>query len=280
MKKKKKKKNNVGGGGNSQVSRIGSQVSPPGTQQSQNTRSTELSFEPLNYHAEIDDLEDDRLVTQDGRAHHIMTGCPYEGGRIQTHNALCGECQQLAVSNGMRVIMEEKGTLGANGRKPDMSIEAGQFGNNKKVLLDVMVTAPINSKTNGKVTEAGTAAEAGYRKKMREYNELAEQNQHEFQPIIIESTGRIHKKSLKFLKRLLHVKEADQSLKSVNARFFRYWLTGFSVTLQKGLANAFIRGKNGIRRAGNLHPAVFDHFSNDQFIDYCVQNAAMDAPVD
>ena len=176
--------------------------------------------------------------------------------------------------------MEEKGALGANGKKPDVSIEAGQFGNIKKVMLDVMVTAPINSKTNGKVTEAGTAAEAGYRYKMRKYNELAEQNQHEFQPIIIESTGRIHKKSLKFLKKLLHVKEADQSVKRVNARFFRYWLTGFSVTLQKGLANAFISGKNGIRRAGNIHPAVFEHFSNDKFIDYCAQNTAMDAPVD
>ncbi len=95
-----------------------------------------------------------------------------------------------------------------------MSIEAGQCGNIKKVMLDVMVTAPINSKTNGKVTEAG------YRYKMRKYNELAEQNQHECQPIIIESTGRIHKKSLKFLKKLLHVKEANQSVKRVNARFF------------------------------------------------------------
>ena len=50
----------------------------------------------------------------------------------------------------MRVVMEEKGALGANGKKPDVSIEAGQFGNIKKVMLDVMVTAPINSKTTGR----------------------------------------------------------------------------------------------------------------------------------
>jgi hypothetical protein len=188
--------------------------------------------------------------SNDERGHHLTTGCPIGPWRIKTHDNLRDEICALFKAYGIAYTKEELLCFGLeNGKRPDISVAAGQMGNPRKVLLDVSVTAVLTQATEGRANPPGEAARLRFEDKNRTYNEKANNNNHSFLPIVFESTGGIHPKSLEFLKAVAKDVTDDQRGAKEDA-LFNYFMTSLSVCLQRGLANAFINGRTRIHGSG------------------------------
>jgi hypothetical protein len=111
-------------------------------------------------------------------------------------------------------------------------------GNSTPILADVTVTHPITSQTAAitpTIMQPLYFAKHREEGKIRKYGQRANQMQHHFIPLVLETFGAFGPKFLAFLKSLAH--KASQGLAVHNrAQIIRYWRMKISACLQR--ANA------------------------------------------
>ena len=161
----------------------------------------------------------------DQKGHHLATGCGREGMRHRTHDFLALQICNLCNYGGFYTKREEHGcfkeTDADDNKRPDISImnplphQVQQ--DQRKLVLDVSVTCPLQYNLQGTLTtitrrqanKKGPAAETAFKVKNKKYLERATRNKLGFLPIIFESTGRVHPKSLELFKTI--AKKAEES---------------------------------------------------------------------
>ena len=70
------------------------------------------------------------------------------------------------------------------------------------------------------------------------YEDLSRQNNFEFLPMIIESTGRMHPQLIKFIDSVLMEKSQGDSV--LRGKLRRYWFSHISCSVQRALAESLI----------------------------------------
>ena len=90
--------------------------------------------------------------------------------------------------------------------------------------------------------------------------------------MVFESTGRLHPETIKLLKRIAGVDGSDVCSDSKN--LYRYWMRIISVTLQKGLAKAFLTGKRRLMSDNFLIPMQYSQYTANVYNDLHVMNGS------
>ena len=209
----------------------------------------------------------------DSHCHHLITGCPKTGCGIKIHHAQANTFKELGNMFGIMSTREENGLFrDANGdiipKRPDVSYH-DRPGEHPIHLLDISNTSPIpilgvaaNNAYNRDIAMLeGYQAEIRYTEKITTYNALANQNGHKFVPIIFETTGRMHSKSLAYIRSLMHQANNIHDKHPL----CNYWLCRISCVFQHQVANAIIDklGKlNGAGLAGSRHENRPDFISS------------------
>ena len=206
-----------------------------------------------------------RRPAVDDRGHHLITGCARLGARQATHNALCAEIKNFMGVNGIRSRLEETECFGSDtNKRPDISIYEGQISD-KKVILDVTVTCPVNAHSKKKTNKGGVAAEVAYKRKTEKYSAIAEQYNLKFTPIVFESTGYMHKDAVELLREVAGMSEKNKCYSTI--ALYNYLMTSISVVLQKGLASAFLMGRKRVQ-GSIVQPVVLEHYSRNTIAEY------------
>jgi hypothetical protein len=85
---------------------------------------------------------------------------------------------------------------------------------------------------------------------------------------MFESTGRIHEKTLNFIKKVAKRVAADEERVKENG-LYNYFMTAISVCLQRGLANAYINGRARIHGSGAESNHHRDYsYSREAIVEY------------
>jgi hypothetical protein len=196
-----------------------------------------------------------RKVMLDRKGHHLATGCGREGMRHRTHDFLALQICNLCNYGGFYTKREELGCFkesnADDNKKPDISImnplpfQVQQ--DQRKLVLDVSVTCPLQYNLQGTLTtitrhranKKGQAAETAFKAKNKKYLESATRNKLGFLPIILESTGRVHPKSLELFKTI--ASKAEESTRIHSENLMCYLMNNISCTLQRSISTAIIR---------------------------------------
>jgi len=197
-----------------------------------------------------------------------MTGCTIGGHRIRTHDQVRDEIRDCLGSYGIRCKTEEMACFAevdpGSHKRPDISILQGQV-DARKTILDVMITNPVNARSRTIAREGGYAAQYGYNWKMRKYNVEAQLNNLKFVPMIIESTGYMHKAMIDLLKSISGMNDKHKDYDTIAN--YQYMMTNISVTLQKGMADAYLHGKVRAHTGSKL-PLIARHYSHEAILDF------------
>ena len=143
-------------------------------------------------------------------------------------------------------------------------------GPNRKIVIDVSIACPIpifgvvanRQFSRQKAMTVERAADERYNAKLRIYDAIASSNGLKFQPIIFESSGRMHSQSLKFVKSIIGKASmnGDGHLDSV---LCNYWLSRISCSFQHQIA-AEILGK--IRKLKGSDTTAYHYENSDTFV--------------
>ena len=94
-------------------------------------------------------------------------------------------------------------------------------------------------------------------------------------PVVFESTGRLHPETIALFKQIAGVDGTNVCLDSKN--LYRYWMRVISVTLQKGLARAFLVGKNRLMSNNYKVPSQYSTCSVNTYNDlHIMSNSSND----
>lgn len=208
----------------------------------------------------------------DSHGVHLTTGCGKDGFRHRTHDSIIHSIATLSRFCGIMTKKEEfrcfQEADPESGKRPDLSF-ANAPGKHRKLVTDLRVTCPYPSGARSvlSVTAArreGRAAQQAYAAKMRCYDELASQNNLEFLPMIIESTGRIHPHLINFIDSVLSEKaQGDPVLKG---KLRRYWYAHISCSVQRALAESLIARSTRVN--GAISSSMLGDWTlSDAFID-------------
>jgi len=151
----------------------------------------------------------------DERCLHHVTGCKKQGMGIRLHHSIALTFKDLSQSSGFRAKTEEVGTFlefnnlltqAQQRMRGDVTI-FDLPGGFKKTILDISTTCvhPILSDVHfdRSLAKPGLAAQKRYDEKVRKYDDAAKALKFKFQPIIFDSTGRMHAKSEVFMNSIL-----------------------------------------------------------------------------
>jgi len=186
----------------------------------------------------------------DDRGHHLITGCSKEGVRQATHDTLTSQLYNILRMYGVysrKEVCPFKQAHPKSKKRLDIVIAEGQMGYNKKILLDITITNPVNSYTRHHRVNQDSAANHAHADKLKKYSVLAAEANCVVKPMVWESTGRLHPDTIKLLQQVAGVDGSNVCMDNKNLH--RYWMRMISVTLQKSFARAFIKGRN--RLMGN-----------------------------
>jgi hypothetical protein len=199
-----------------------------------------------------------KKTSLDHRGHHLATGCGCDGTRHNTHDSTVTVMKDLLSFAGIKSIKEEKRCfqdveIGYR-KRPDLSV-LNLPGTNKKVLLDISITSPIQNINNqlhgisrNQALNRGRLSQVRYNDKCRKYKAICERSNLEFVPIIFESTGALHKEALKFFHKIIDIMAGnDHKLKHI---YNLFWTGRLACKLQKCIAYAIISKSKVIN--GNL----------------------------
>ena len=181
----------------------------------------------------------------DDRCLHNVTGCKKQGMGIRLHHSIALTFKDLSQSCGFRAKTEEFGTflefnnlltLAQQRMRGDVTV-FDLPGGFRKTILDVSTTCvhPILSDApfGRDLAKPGVAAQKRYDEKMRKYDDAAKALNFKFQPIIFDSTGRMHAKSEVFMNSLLkHITGYKDG-----ALLQDYWRKKVSCTFQHEVAS-------------------------------------------
>ena len=157
----------------------------------------------------------------DERVHHTITNCPKEGVGIKLHHEMSNTLKDLANACGIRAQREEVNCFQSilnnvhftdkeKRYRPDLSL-FDMPGSHRKVILDISSTCPIpilgqQQFTFNEARETERAAKSRYSERELKFNEIAKACGCKFQAIILETTGRMHSKSLTFIESIFKKK--------------------------------------------------------------------------
>lgn len=128
--------------------------------------------------------------------------CSYRGERIHRHNQLRDIFYHTASDALLRPTREERNLLPDSERKPgDVFISGWAHG--RDVALDSTVTSPLQLSLVHKAADiGGHAADQRFRSKIGTYWKKCNQEAIEFIPLVIETHGGWHPKSMTVIRRL------------------------------------------------------------------------------
>eukprot|EP00388_Colpodella_angusta_P035283 GDKK01035513.1.p1 GENE.GDKK01035513.1~~GDKK01035513.1.p1 ORF type:complete len:414 (-),score=10.75 GDKK01035513.1:91-1332(-) len=209
----------------------------------------------------------------DTRGHHLITGCTREGVRQATHdsvNTLLHRILRVYGIHARKEVCPFKAVLPNTKMRLDTVVTEGQLGCNLKMLLDVTVTNPVNSHTRKHRVPQDTAGNAAHALKIKTYGEHATAANCFLQPVVFESTGRLHPDTIKLFKKIAGVDCNDAS--HTDKIYYQYWMRMMSVTLQKGFARAFIKGRQRLMNNNYKAPRVLSIEAANVYNDLLVMN--------
>lgn len=189
-------------------------------------------------------------INIDPRGHHLATGCGVSGIPKITHDAIVHELDCILKYCGSWTRKEERG-LFQNvdpdcNLRPDISIINPIGTTQKRLLLDVAVTSPLQGAGKGlvEVTTSSDKFVVGkqmnktHNAKIRKYKALCDTSGFGFRPIVFESTGLMHEELLSLLKSSA---QHAADLKHIPAATLqRYFSKRLSVTLQSHIAEGML----------------------------------------
>jgi len=181
----------------------------------------------------------------DDRCHHIITSCPKNAFGMNLHNAVSNTIKEAVNAAGFRAKREEVGCFQnvidefserERRMRPDLTV-FDLPGSHRKVIIDVSNICPIpisgiQPLNHEDAKQIQRAAQLRYDAKMLKYDAISSANGIKFQPIIFETTGRVHSQSLRFLRSVLRNISGYMDGKLLQA----YWLNRISCSFQQQLA--------------------------------------------
>ena len=110
---------------------------------------------------------------------------------------------------------------------------------------------------------------------MNKYNALAADIDGVVKPVVFESTGRLHPETITLFKQIAGVDSNKVCTDEKN--LYRYWMRVVSVTLQKGLARAFLVGRRRLMSNNYRVPHQYSTCSVNAYNDlYVMSNSSND----
>ncbi len=172
------------------------------------------------------------------KGEHLMC-CAAGGEWTSRHNRLVRVTMALSASAGIKVVAEPVNCFPNDDTqmRPDVRLFQPNFSSNCRhdFITDVSVTHPggkTNIEKHSSDTVKGASALQREKSKMRDYGELAKNNDLHFVPLVVESPGRIGPQFNQFIER--NVKKAhNRSGGAIRLPVLRfYWVKRLSVQLQ------------------------------------------------
>ena len=219
----------------------------------------------------------------DKRCLHMLTGCGMGKVRSKTHDNFVAELSYCLNYLGFRTRKEPKGVfqtfLPDDKHVPDITVinpPASPMCTPNPTLLDVSQITVIDglnkgdSYTSMSITSAKKpcrAAEFRYKQKQEKYTPLCNPQPgrppiYSFIAMILENTGRMHPKSLQFIK--LCCDSASQHKKIEGETLYSYILKRLSICFQKSLAYCILERTY----ATTVPPSTFnnDHSFDPRYV--------------
>ena len=191
----------------------------------------------------------------DSRGHHLISACPSLAFGIQAHNAMVRILQSIAQAAGYHVkrepqeafsLVSDNLTLPVAERqaaaklRPDLET-TGEPCNFDKVTYDVSATSPVPtagaSLSKAFAVVPDRASKARVHEKNAKYREIASKCRKGFEPIVIETTGRMIQSS--FLRMKLLMKNIAGGYKD-GILLRRFWMDKFMCAYQYNIAKAIV----------------------------------------
>jgi hypothetical protein len=181
----------------------------------------------------------------DPHCHHLVSGCPNQGTRHAIHDHVKETILSIYKYCGLIVKREERGCFQTidpdNKQRPDISILNPPNGENQQIL-DVAIVGPIPGSqkgvlniTAGQSQRTGIAAERREQQKITKYNQCAIENNLQFIPFVIESSGRLGQAALKHLTEV--AKYGAEQRGTTSSKMLYYLRKMISCALNKSIAN-------------------------------------------
>ena len=170
--------------------------------------------------------------TLDEKGRHVATCCSHKSYRIDTHNYVVHEMNNILRYCGLWTKVEEKNIFASyadSNLRPDIVVYNAPSTLKSTLLLDVSITTPcLGSK--------GHAAKSVHQGKVKKYNAKALESGYNFTPIILQSSGLITDDSLAYIKSLASL--ASRIRKISKVVLYTYFLKRISLALQRGIAES------------------------------------------
>jgi hypothetical protein len=225
-------------------------------------------FQPITTPKECICENENRI---DPLCHHLVSGCRREGTRHNIHDMVKETLISLWKYCGYIVKREEKncfkGTDPDNNLRPDISILNPSNGEDQQIL-DVAIVGPIPGSQKGilSITPAdsnrpGIAAARREQQKITKYNQCALENNLQFIPFVLESSGRIGEIGMKHLQEV--AKYGAEQRQCAYSQMLYYLKKRISCALHKTIANninkrLFINISGSEDTSGRVHGSFYD----------------------
>lgn len=141
-------------------------------------------------------------------------------------------------------------------KRPDLSVLNYPNCTRPKLILDISVAHPVEilgatTLSRNQAIIPNHAANKRFSEKNHKYLQIANQNNFEFLPFIVETTGRMHLMAVKFFDETIQYMADTQSHSDVmKAASSLYWSTRISCCIQKSIARSILSRSRSID--GNL----------------------------
>ena len=200
---------------------------------------------------------------------HLSTHCTKNGYVVMTHDNIKFCLNNILRQAGRRTKIEERHCFTMafpdNNSKPDITMINSPFSPNKELVIDVTIAAPIPGEFSQQQLSKEAAliplraANAAFQKKNQKYLTIANSNNLDFLPFVIESTGKIHPDSLSLLQKLSQASEIFWRIPQKT--IYKYWLRLLSITLQRSLITSILERSHIIN--GSFDSVLNDSHLND-----------------
>jgi hypothetical protein len=184
------------------------------------------------------------LIDQHG--FHFGTSCNQEGIRNKNHDLLKFEINNMLKKCGYTTKLEESKIFHVidpeNDKRLDISILNAPGELHQKHTLDITIVSPYYASENLSVAKALTKNrknEDSFQLKKNKYSKITTEANLGFTPICFEVTGSCHDESLKYIKKIIKSSAINNDCKEVH--LLRYWMSVFSITIQKSVANGTLQ---------------------------------------
>jgi hypothetical protein len=182
---------------------------------------------------------------------------------MKTHDGVVFELNSILRYCGLNTRLEERGLFrGTNpdsNNRPDITVVDPPGSVYKTMVIDVGITGPLTGYNyDGYHPYAGVAANSMVADKKRKYTRNgALENELQFLPFIMESTGMMHEEASAFLLRVAKI--ASETRKIPLGTMYNYFLKRLGLRLQCGIANSINRRLEMVKshNSAGMHDPTF-----------------------